>query len=226
MRACRGLAALVGLCIATVATAAAAQTYSYTVRHPSFGDIGTYTDRIERDGDGWRIETTLHVAVRVLGVVVHREDAHRTAVWRAGRLVSFRGLTTTNGVSLEIVGTARADGFAITTPAGTAIAPVDVVPSDPWQAGRSAALPPTSVMLSTKTGRLESVRSSGGEPDVLSLHGVALAVRHYAFDSDKRQDVWVDADGIPVRFQSIEDGVPIDFELSRESLASRVAALK
>jgi hypothetical protein len=220
------LAALAGLCLATVATAATAQTYSYTVRHPSFGPIGTYTDCIERDGDNWRVETTLHVAIRVLGVVVHREDAHRIAVWRAGRLMSFRGLTTTNGTPLEIVGTARADGFAITTPAGTLIAPADVVPSDPWQAGRSAASPPTSVMLSTKTGRLESVQSSGGEPGVLSLHGIELAVRHYAFNSDKRQDVWVDAGGIPVRFQSVEDGVPITFELSREALASRVVALK
>lgn len=227
MRAGPWTAALVAVGLATGATVArAAEIYSYTVRHPTFGDIGTYTDRVEREGDVWRVETTLHVAVRVLGVVVHREDADRVAVWHAGRLISFHGLTTTNGTPLEIAGVAQDGGFAVTTPAGTTIAPADVVPSDPWQAGRAVGLPPTAVMLSTKTGRLGAVHASAGEPTRLSLHGVELAVRHYVFSGDQRQDVWVDATGTPVRFRSIENDVPIDFELSGESLARRVAALK
>ena len=226
MCAWRCMVAVLGLAVATVGGANAAETYSYTVRHPTFGDIGTYTDRVEHDGDQWRIETTVHVAVRVLGVVVHREDARRVEVWRAGRLASFRGLTTTNGKPLEITGEARADGFAVTTSAGTTIAPVDVVPSDPWQAARTVTLPPTCVMLSTKTGRLASVAASGGQTEQLSIHGAEIPVRHYVFRGARQQDVWIDAAGIPVRFRSVEGDVPIDFELSREALASRVAALK
>jgi Family of unknown function (DUF6134) len=226
MRVWRCLTAALGLTVVMVGLADAAEIYNYTVRHPTFGDIGTYTDRVEHDGDQWRIETTLHIMVRVLGVVAHREDASRVEIWRAGRLVSFRGLTTTNGKPLEIAGDARADGFAVTTSTGTTIAPIDVMPSDPWQAARTETLPPTCVMLSTKTGRLASVVASGGQAEQLSLHGIEISVRHYVFRGDRQQDVWIDPAGIPVRFRSVESDVPIDFELSPEALASHVAALK
>ena len=216
----RGLAGAAGLCAAAAATGHAAETYNYTVRHPSFGEIGTYTDRIERSGDQWRVDTTLHVAVSVLGVVVHREDAHRTQLWRAGRLVSFHGVTTTNGDPLEVRGEAKDDGFVVATPTGITVAPADVVPSDPWQAGRKSP----AVMLSTKTGRLGAVHASGGELSRLSVHGVALSVRHYAFASDKRQEVWIDTRGIPVLFRTFENGTPIDFELSGGTLAELAAA--
>jgi hypothetical protein len=211
-------------CVLGAAGAAqAAETYSYSVRHPNFGDIGTYTDRIERGADQWRVDTTIHIAVRALGIVVHREDAHRLQVWRNGRLVRFEGVTTTNGARLEIEGAARDDGFAVVTPDGTALAPADVVPSDPWQASRAAAGATAATMLSTKSGRVEPVRQVDGGPALLSVHGIDIPVRHYAFASDKRQEVWIDSRGIPVQFRTVENGTPIDFVLTRETLATLAA---
>jgi hypothetical protein len=215
-----GLVAAVGLWAAVAASADAADIYSYTVRHPTFGEIGTYTDRVERNGDQWRVDTTLHVAVTALGVVLHREEAHRTQLWRGGRLVSFHGVTTTNGDALEIRGEAKNGGFIVATPTGTAVAPADVVPSDPWQAGRASS----AMMLSTKTGRLKPVHASGGEPTRLTVQGVELAVRHYAFSSDQRYEVWANAGGIPIMFRTVENDTPIDFELSRDRLMELAAA--
>jgi hypothetical protein len=216
----RGWGGAAVLCVAVATSAYGAETYSYTVRHPSFGEIGTYTDRIERSGDQRRVDTTLHIVVSALGVVLHREDAQRTQLWRGGRLVAFQGVTTTNGKPLEVRGEAKDDGFVVATPTGTTVAPADVVPSDPWQAGpRSSAM-----MLSTKTGRIDTVHASGSEPARLSVNGVELSVRHYAFVSDKRQEVWLDDRGIPVMFRTYENGTPIDFELSRETLAELAAA--
>ncbi|MBI3517260.1 MAG: hypothetical protein HY060_24770 [Proteobacteria bacterium] len=220
----RGLTGAAWLCGVVMATSAsAAETYTYAVRHPTFGDIGTYTDRIERGADQWQVDTTLHIAVQVLGIVVHREDAQRRQVWRNGRLVRFQGVTTTNGSRFEVEGTARDDGFVVVTPGGTAVAPADVVPSDPWQATRGAVRGGAATMLSTKTGRLEVVRQTEGTTALLSVHGVEIAVRHYAFASDKRQEVWIDQRGVPVQFRTIENDTPIDFVLSRETLASLAA---
>jgi hypothetical protein len=225
----RGLAGATWLCCVLSGVgggAQAAETYSYAVRHPTYGDIGTYTDRIERGADQWRVDTTIHIAVRALGIVVHREDAHRLQVWRNGRLVRFEGVTTTNGKRLEVEGTARDDGFAVVTPSGTALAPADVVPSDPWQASRAAAGATAATMLSTKSGRVEPVHRIDGAPATLSVHGVDIAVRHYAFASDKRQEVWIDERGVPVQFRSVEDGTPIDFVLTHETLATLAALPK
>jgi hypothetical protein len=216
----KGLAVLSGLMLAMPSVARGAETYSYTVHHPSFGEIGTYTDRIERHIDGWQVETTVHIAVRVLGIVMHREDAARTEVWHQGRLARFDGVTTTNGQRVEIHGTAQPDGFVVQSPAGAAVGPADLVPSDPWQASRSGSGGEAAVMMSTKSGRLARVQGLGSEPATLSIDGRDVAVRHYAFSTDKRQDVWLDARGVPIRFRTVEDGTPIDFVLSPAQVAA------
>jgi hypothetical protein len=220
MRARDGIIGLALLCgLGGLTGAEAAEVYNYTVHHPSFGNIGTYTDRIDRGSDGWQVVTTLHIAVRVLGIVMHREDAERTEVWSNDRLTRFDGVTTTNGSRVEVHGEAQADGFAVRSPSGDVVGPIDLVPSDPWQASRGGANGIVGVMLSTKSGRLERVRVAGGELAVLSVDGLDVPVRHFAFSTDKRQDVWLDARGVPIRFRTMENGTAIDFVLSREQVA-------
>jgi hypothetical protein len=217
-----GLALLCGLYGTTAACGA--ETYSYTVRHPSFGEIGTYTDRVDRSGGDVRIETTVHVAVRALGLVLHREDAERTEIWHDGRLAEFHGVTTTNGTRVEIQGAAQRDGFVVSSPGGIAVAPLDIVPSDPWQASRGgSAAGCDGVMMSTRTGRFEPVQVTGGATERISVDGLEIPVRHYIIATDKQQDVWVDRRGIPIAFRSMENGTPIDFQLSRERVAELAA---
>src|SRR6185437_1998657 len=111
-------AAALGLASALFASARTAcadtQTYQYEVEHPTFGDIGTYTNRIDQSGDRTHIKSVLHVAVRLLGIVVYRQDATRSEDWRKGRLVAFHGVTTTNGTSVEIADQARGNRTAVT----------------------------------------------------------------------------------------------------------------
>src|SRR5690349_19531849 len=90
------------------------QTYTYEVEHPQYGNIGTYTDTVTQDGDTRRIDTTLRVAVKVLGITMFREDADRSEVWRHDRLIAFDGVTVTNGKKVEVHGRAHGDGFDIT----------------------------------------------------------------------------------------------------------------
>jgi hypothetical protein len=217
-----GLALLLALC----GTAAhGAETYSYTIHHPSFGNIGTYTDRVDRRDGTVAIDTTVHVVVRALGIVVHREDAERSELWRDGRLAAFRGVTQVNGKPLEVQGEARPEGFVVRSPDGTAVGPLDLVPAEPWQLSRLAELhgPVTGTLLSTRSGHLDAFSVTGGEATRLPVHGFEIAVRHYAIASDKHQEVWIDARGVPVAFRTVESGTPIDFTLSREGLAALAA---
>lgn len=186
------------------------QTYVYTIQHPSYGNIGTYTDIIDRNGSDWQIVNQVRVAVRFFGIVVHREEADRRETWRNGRLVAFHSVTTVNGSVIEVTGEARPEGFIVTSPTGTAVAPPNVLPSDPWSARTG-----TGVMMSTKTGRLENVQGLGGETVILSINGAEIPTRYYEFTTDKHQEVWLDEHGIPVRFRSRERGALIDFELVR-----------
>jgi uncharacterized protein DUF6134 len=211
-----GWSLAIGALVASAAPASAAQTYSYVVEHPTYGDIGTYSDTIQQTGDTLRIDTKLRVAVKVLGIVVHREEADRTELWRANRLVSFHSITTTNGKPIEVQGEARDNGFVITSPSGTAVAPANVYTSSPW----STRLPDTGVMMSTKTGRVETVQNLGSEQALVPVLGSEVPVRHVQIYTDKHQDVWLDRSGVPVRFRTEVAGTPIDFVLTHGAIAS------
>jgi len=206
----------IGVLAAGALPASAAQTYSYVVEHPTYGDIGTYSDTIDQSGDTLRIDTKLRIAVKVLGIVMHREEADRTELWRGNRLVSFHGVTTINGKSIEIHGEARDNGFVITSPSGTVVAPANVYTSSPW----STRLPNSGVIMSTKTGKVETVRNFGAEQTRVPFLGSEVPVRHLQILTDNHQDVWLDHAGVPVRFRTEVAGTPIDFKLAGGAVAA------
>ncbi|HEX3365658.1 DUF6134 family protein [Phenylobacterium sp.] len=207
-----GCAALLAAGASPVVAKTSPQIYSYAVTHPVYGAIGTY-DRSSDEADGLtRAEAHLRIAVRVLGVVVRRETADQTEVWRDHRLISFQSLNSTNGRRSTISGAAGGDRFAVTSPSGTETAPADVVASDPWSLNR---LGPGAV-VSTRTGKISSVEVTGGEPETIVLHGVSESARHYHVNTaaqPNKWEVWIDAHGVPVKFRSLETGGAIDFTL-------------
>ena len=69
---------------------AGVETYLYAVEHPTYGNIGTYTNTVLRSGDNVQVKTKLHIAVKVLGVRLFHQDADRTEEWKDGRLVAFQ----------------------------------------------------------------------------------------------------------------------------------------
>jgi hypothetical protein len=202
--------AMFGIAFLAAPADAAREVYTYRVIHPTYGDIGTYTNTVDRSGEDASVQTELKIAVRKIGIVVYRQEARRAEHWRNDKLVSFEGVTVTNGDKLEVRGEARGNGFAITTPSGTVIAPGNVHPSNPW----SAMVLNTDYMMSTKTGRLIHVRVSGGEEQPVALAGSTMRLHQYEIVGDKRQFVWLDSSGTPVAFRTEEDGAPVDFVLA------------
>lgn len=210
------------LCAFVQPARADTQTYQYEVEHPTFGHIGTYTNVIEQSGDRTHVETELHVAVRLVGIAVYRQDATRSEDWRNGRLVAFHGVTTTNGTSVEISGQARGNGFAITTPDGTTLAPADVRTSNPW----SPRFLKAHVMMSTKSGRTEAVRISGGDETSVTFDGKARLLHQYLIDGQKRGLVWLDDRGVPIAFKIWEDGTPIELVLISPAVPLHQTAMR
>src|SRR5262249_32945415 len=98
----------------------------YTVQHSKYGEIGTYTNTIEHEGDITNVTTTAKLSVSVLGMKVYRQDIARHETWLGNRIVDFRGVTTENGKAIELRGKAEGDHFLIMTPNGTTNAPADV----------------------------------------------------------------------------------------------------
>jgi len=192
---------------------AASQTFEYRVLHPTYGDVGSYTNVVEHVGDETTVTSDLRIAVRLLGIVVYRQEARRSERWRGEHLVKFDGLTVTNGERLEVHGQAGDGGFAVTTANGTVIAPANVHPSNPW----SAMVLHTNVMMSTRTGVILQAHVSGGQVEPVALAGNTLRLHQYEVITDKHQFVWLDDNGTPIAFRTAENGTPIDFVLRRRT---------
>jgi len=207
---CVALTGLIAVADPGVAVAGS-QTYEYRIMHPIYGDIGTYTNVVEKSGDATEVKSALHVEVKILGAVMYSEAAERSEHWQGGRLLSFHGVTVTNDQQIEVRGEARGSGFVITSPAGTVVGPASVHPSNPW----SSTVLNTDWMMSSKTGELYKVRVSGGAIDNAMLDGKAPPLRRYRVDSDTRQFVWMDDRGVPIAFRTEEGDTAIDFLLIR-----------
>src|SRR5258708_19275592 len=123
--------AVLGAALVAGPARAAREVYAYRVVHPTYGDIGTYTNVVDRAGDDTNVQTELKVAVKAIGIVMYRQEARRTEHWRNDRLVSFESVTGTNGDKLEVHGEARHGGFASTTPPRTCGSPPNPHPPLP-----------------------------------------------------------------------------------------------
>ncbi|MFI5022972.1 MAG: DUF6134 family protein [Alphaproteobacteria bacterium] len=154
-----------------------------------------------------RIDSQLRIAVKILGIVVHREEGDRTEIFRGDRLVSLRAVTITNGTRLDVRGEAQGDHFVVTSPTGVAEAPADAVPSDPWLLKALGQ----GTVVSIKTGRIIPTRVTGGEPAMVSLQGVMVATRHFMARGERQQETWLNDHDVPIMFRSVEDGTTIDF---------------
>jgi hypothetical protein len=182
----------------------------YTVHHSMFGDIGNYTNDVERTGDATIVRTTAHFMVSMLGVVMRREDDQRVERWLDGRLMSFAGVTRKNAETTELSGRAEGNDFVISSPLGTVIAPANVQPANPW----SARCLRSTTMMRVDNGAIENVQVTGGAIDNLVLDGQTIPTRLYDIDGTTRYRLWFDQRNIPVMFVVDDSTGKITFTLT------------
>jgi len=183
----------------------------YKVVHPTYGDIGTYSNVVTTAGDTTTVTTSVHLAVKVLGVVMHREDDERTEQWKNDRLVSFHGVTDKNGNTIVVSGEAQDNQFVITTPSGTYAAPASVHPANPW----SVASLQSTTMMQVDTGQVDPVKVFGGKDTTVDIGGTKVAAREYRIEGAKKSKVWIDHQGVPVKFSVDDDSGVVSFTLMR-----------
>ncbi|KAB7739160.1 hypothetical protein F2P47_13130 [Parvibaculum sedimenti] len=199
---------------------AATRTDTYKVEHPLYGDIGTYVYNFDDANGVTRITSQLHVAITLIGIVIYRQDSDQQEVLQNGHLISLKSVTRMNGRQSTVHGEARDGRFFITAASGTTSAPASVLPSDPWSLKRIGL----GVVVSTKSGKIYNVKVTGGEADTVLLQGMSISARHFRIRTEAQEDkweVWLDAQGVPIKFRSLEDGEQIDFILT--STSSRAA---
>jgi len=191
--------------------AAATRQLVYAVKHSVFGDIGTYTNLIESNGDSTTVRTTVHFLVSALGVGLHREDAERVERWQGDRLTAFHGITKKNGETTEVNGEASGNNFVITGPLGTVTAPGSIHTANPWSSKCLSA----TTMMRVDTGKVEQVRVGGGGQTTVKVDGADIPAREYQIDGATHYKIWIDQHDVPVKFVVEDDSGEVTFSLKR-----------
>lgn len=185
----------------------------YRVQHPRYGNIGTYSNAVEKAGNVTTVTTEGHIAVTLLGVVLYRQEISRQERWSADRLVAFHGVTTVNGKSVELTGSADGDRFVLMSPDGPIVAPASVRIANPW----SADVLRGDTLLTPDRGRLENVQVKTTEETSLAINGRTTRTKHYEIDridGTKRYEVWLDDQGTPVQFITYNPNGMVTFILT------------
>ncbi len=198
------------------------KVYTYTVSHPTHGDIGTYQNIILDEGSQISVRNKIRILVKVLLVVAHRESTDSHEVWRDGRLVSFSGMTEENGKKSVVTGEAEGGKFHVETPSGPKEAPSGVYPNNPW----TKAILKAKVLLGTKTGKLYNVHTGAGEPREIKLGDKTVKTQYFRVDGDAKYELWFDTRGIPVKFSEIGEHGVITFSLASETVQPSSATAK
>jgi hypothetical protein len=195
------------------ALSASPERMVYRVQHSRYGNIGTYSNAVEKAGNVTTVTTEAHILVSVLGVVLYRQDIARQERWNADRLVAFHGVTTVNGKTIELNGSADGDRFVLMSPNGPIVAPASVRIANPW----SADVLRGDTLLTPDRGRLENVQVKTTEETSLSINGRATRTKHYEInrlDGTKRYEVWLDDQGTPVQFITYNPNGMVTFILT------------
>jgi hypothetical protein len=183
----------------------------YNVKHSVFGDIGTYSNLIEKSGATTTIKTTAHFLVTALGVGLHREDAQRVEQFLGDRLTFFHGVTVKNGETTEIKGQASGNNFVIDGPSGQVTVPASVKPANPW----STASIESSEMMRVDTGKVEKVSVSGGGQTNVNIDGASTPVREYDITGATKYKVYIDSHDTPVMFVVDDESGQVTFTLKK-----------
>lgn len=193
--------------------AAAPQRLVYQVQHSRYGNIGTYSNAVDKTGETTTVNTEAHIKVSILGVVLYRQDVSRQERWNGERLVAFHGVTTVNGKAYELNGTAEGDRFVMMSPEGPIVAPASVRLANPW----SPDVLRGNTILTPDRGRIETVQVKGGEETSVAINGRQTATKRYEInrlDGTKRYEVWLDNRGTPVMFTTYNQNGTVTFTLT------------
>lgn len=183
----------------------------YRIEHPTYGDIGTFTNTIIKDGARTDVETAVRVTVKILGATMYRESSDRFERWRSDRLVFFHAITDKNDHRFEVSGEAQGDRFVVKGPDGTFVGPADIQPPNTW----SATCLKGDAMLSSLSGRIFAAHVIDRGTDDVTVDGHHYRAHEYEVDTDRPHLVWFDDRGIPLQIQSVEHGDTVRLELTR-----------
>jgi hypothetical protein len=196
----RAFAPLIAFALVLALPAAArehSERLTYRIQHQLWGDIGTLSQNIERDGTATKVTTDIAVHVSLFGITLHDAHGQWNEVWQDGGLQKFNATTIADGATETTNGRRVGDVFTIRAGNKRIEAPTDVQPVNPW----SLQFVGASTLMSPETGRLIPAAIHDAGMASVTLQGSIARLHHYVVEADGTHHLYFDGDGTLVRFE-------------------------
>jgi hypothetical protein len=170
--------------------------------------VGAHVVRFARDRDALFVHSKFDLAIRMLGFTIYDYRYVSRALWRDGRLTKLEARTDDDGEESWVRAGVNGNGLEVTGPAGTFVAPVEVLPTNHW----NPSVLGSDRVLNTLTGNLNRVHIVDLGDAVVETADGGRAARHFKYTGELETEVWYDARGrwVKLRFRA-KDGSTIDY---------------
>src|SRR5205085_657006 len=91
------VAVAAGLVFTAVPAFADAYRLDYRVSHSKYGNIGSFSNSIDKQGQTTTVTTNTNIKVKVIGITAFKQEAQRVEKWNGDKLVYFHAVTNING---------------------------------------------------------------------------------------------------------------------------------
>src|SRR6516162_4744888 len=173
--------------------------------------IGTHTVSYSSATGETRVNTDIHLEVKLAFVTAYAFSHRSKETWRAGRLTSLSGETVEHGETLQIEGAATPQGFRVVSKGGPFIASAATLTSNSlWT---PAMLEQATVVDAQRGGIIGVSARKIGDEQVATAGGPVRATRYTLVTPYFAGSTWYDKSNLWVRGEFERDGSTVEYEL-------------
>lgn len=173
--------------------------------------IGTHTISYSSATGETRVDTDIHMLVKVAFFTVYAFGHRSTEIWRAGRLMSLNSDTVEHGETIHVEGAATPEGFRVASKGGPFIASAATLTSNSlWT---PAVLEQTTV-VDAQHGGIIGVSARKFADEQIVIAGRLVPVTRYTFITPYLAgSIWYDEQSLWVQGEFERDGSKIQYRL-------------
>ncbi len=173
--------------------------------------IGTHTISYSSATEETRINTDIHLLVKVAFFTVFAFSHHSEETWRNGRLMSLTSETVEDRLTLHVEGAAMPQGFRVVSKGGPFIASATTLTSNSlW----TPAVLEQATVVDAQHGGVIGVSARKVADEQITVGGNPVGATRYTFITPYLAgSIWYDRQNLWVRGEFERDGSTIQYEL-------------
>ena len=188
----------------------AAANRRFSVLYKGFR-IGTHTVSYSSATGEARVNTEIHLEVKLAFVTAYAFSHRSEETWRAGRLMSLNGETMEHGETLHVEGAATPQGFRVVGKGGPFIASAATLTSNSlW----TPAMLEQATVVDAQRGGAIGVTARKIADELIVVAGSQVQATRYTFITPYYAgSVWYDKANLWVRGEFERDGSKVQYQL-------------